>query len=181
MATKTNYAILGILTLGPQSGYDIKKFIAHSIGHFWQESYGQLYPTLKNLVQQDMAEMQIKKNEGKPDKKVYTITEKGRTCLKTWLTEPVTTWPLIRNELLLKLFFGQEVDKHIAIDHIRNLKNKASAKKNELDAIYTMINNELKAYEGQRYWKITVLAGLHNYDAMIKWADESIEILKGEI
>ncbi|MGH9601902.1 MAG: PadR family transcriptional regulator, partial [Terriglobales bacterium] len=45
----TRFALLGLLSLGPQSGYDLKKRMEQSIAHFWSESYGQIYPTLRRL------------------------------------------------------------------------------------------------------------------------------------
>jgi len=52
---RTKYAILGILALAPQTGYELKQFIERSLSAFWQESYGQLYPTLKLLVKEGLA------------------------------------------------------------------------------------------------------------------------------
>jgi len=112
---KTSFAILGILTHGPQSGYDIKKHIGQSIGYFWQESYGQLYPALKTLVEQEYATMQVEKNDGKPDKKVYQITDRGKTALKAWLEKPIESMPKVRHELLLKLFFGKQTSTEVKI------------------------------------------------------------------
>ena len=43
----TKYALLGILSLFPASGYDIKKFCDWSLTHFWNENYGHIYPVLK--------------------------------------------------------------------------------------------------------------------------------------
>jgi len=37
----SSFAILGVLSLGAMSGYDVKKLIERSIAHFWNESYGQ--------------------------------------------------------------------------------------------------------------------------------------------
>src|ERR1043166_5381121 len=51
--TSTRYALLGLLTLAPQSGasgYDLRRWAESSIGHFWRESYGQIYPVLKQLL-----------------------------------------------------------------------------------------------------------------------------------
>ena len=47
---KTQYAILGFLSFEPMSGYDIQKLAKESIGYFWQEGYGQIYPVLKKLL-----------------------------------------------------------------------------------------------------------------------------------
>lgn len=46
---RSRYAILGALTIRPMSGYDIRQFFAKSVSHFWDESYGQIYPILKGL------------------------------------------------------------------------------------------------------------------------------------
>ena len=47
--TTTEEALLGLLSLKPMSGYEIKQMIEGSIGYFWRESFGQIYPTLKRL------------------------------------------------------------------------------------------------------------------------------------
>jgi len=41
---------LGMLTEGEASGYDLKKHFERSVGHFWSESYGRIYPMLAQLV-----------------------------------------------------------------------------------------------------------------------------------
>ena len=48
--SKTRFAVLGILSYGPMSGYDIKKFYEQNVAGFWSESYGQIYPILKRLA-----------------------------------------------------------------------------------------------------------------------------------
>ena len=52
--SSTDYAILGMLTLRPMSGYDIRATIGESIAYFWTESYGQIYPTLKRLTKEKL-------------------------------------------------------------------------------------------------------------------------------
>ena len=49
-ASTSRFAILGVLSLGAMSGYDVKKLIERSIAHFWNESYGQIYPSLNRLA-----------------------------------------------------------------------------------------------------------------------------------
>ena len=48
-ANTSRHAILGVLGFCPMSGYDVKKLIERSIAHFWNESYGQIYPILNRL------------------------------------------------------------------------------------------------------------------------------------
>src|SRR5690606_31454678 len=96
---KSLYALLGILSLRPRSGYEIKKLIEQSLIHFWREGYGQIYPNLKKLVAQGFATVHTEEQSGKPDKMVYTITEKGREQLLLWLKKPIRQLPPEKNEL----------------------------------------------------------------------------------
>ena len=60
---KSKYALLGILSMCPGSGYDIKKLMEQSTSNFWSESYGQIYPILKQLVAADLATRHTEKQE----------------------------------------------------------------------------------------------------------------------
>lgn len=78
---KSRFVVLGMLSLGPMSGYEIKKRIEGSTNNFWSESYGQLYPTLKQLVSDGLTVSHTEKQEGKPERYIYTLTDKGwETC-----------------------------------------------------------------------------------------------------
>ena len=103
---KSKYALLGVLSLGSMSGYDLKKTIEESVGYFWKENYAQIYPMLKVLEHEGLAVGSTEKHEGKPDRRVYTITEHGKEVLKDWLVEPFGGMQVERNELLLKLFWA---------------------------------------------------------------------------
>ena len=104
----TPFALLGMLSIRPMSGYDIKKLIENSISYFWTESYGQIYPILKKLVTEKLVTRTTKKQSGKPDRHVYALTSAGRRVLRDWLARSPAP-KVDRNELLLKLFFGEEV------------------------------------------------------------------------
>lgn len=112
MATpnRTRFAILGFLTLGPMSGYDIKKLIEDSVANFWSESFGQLYPALRWLTQEGLIEKNEAPSEGGRPRHVYSINDREREALTSWQREP-TEPPPLRIELLLKLFFGARTDR----------------------------------------------------------------------
>src|SRR5258708_31701724 len=63
----TPNALLGLLSLGPMSVYDIRQLISQSIGHFWSESYGQIYPGLNRLATAVYVERKTERKKGKPD------------------------------------------------------------------------------------------------------------------
>jgi len=90
---KSQYAVLGLLGMDAMSGYDIKKKFEKITSNFWNESYGQIYPILKRLAAKGFATKSIEKQDGKPDRHIYALTEKGRKVLQSWLTEPVARPP----------------------------------------------------------------------------------------
>ena len=104
--------LLGLLSVAPMSGYDLGQAIRASVGFFWNESYGQIYPNLKRLAAEGFVTAKTERQKGKPDRRVYSITKKGRERLAAWLA--VAPQPEIpRNELLLKLFFGAQVPRRL--------------------------------------------------------------------
>jgi len=96
---------LGMLTSGPASGYDLKKFFESTFGHFFAASYGSIYPALASLSEQDLVLCEEIPQEGKPDRKVYSITDDGRAELDRALKNP-TPGHKIRSEFLAMLFFA---------------------------------------------------------------------------
>jgi PadR family transcriptional regulator, regulatory protein AphA len=105
-SNRSEYAILGMLSLKPMSGYDIRKNVQQSIAHFWNESYGQIYPTLRRLAARSLVERHAGEGNRRSRRQVYALTKKGRLHLRGWLAEAPQQRPF-RNELLLKLFFGR--------------------------------------------------------------------------
>lgn len=48
-AKQTELAVLGALSVRPMTGYAVRAVIRDVLGHFWSESFGQIYPTLADL------------------------------------------------------------------------------------------------------------------------------------
>jgi PadR family transcriptional regulator, regulatory protein AphA len=175
--TKSKYAILGILSLGPISGYDIKKVFQRSVANFWNESYGQIYPLLRTLVAEGLATRSIEKQLGKPDRHIYAITDKGFEELQRWLVEPVKD-QVGRIEIALKLFFGHQVK---VADNIRQVEHFREMRARELQALIA-IEERLKAEQANRpnlpYMLMTVNYGQHVTQALLQWCEETLSVLR---
>lgn len=176
---KSQFAILGILGLGPHSGYDIKKLTDLSTRHFWTENYGSLYPTLKRLEQGGLVTVERHPGDGKPDRKVYAITDAGRKALRSWLETPVEVTPP-RNELLLKLFLGRQASAKVNRAHLRRFH----AEQGELIATYEGIERWLETEQAGDpnlpYWLLTLSYGRFQAEALRRWSEHSLEILRPE-
>src|SRR3954447_16921321 len=103
----TEYAVLGLLTFGERSGYELDKLAGRSIGYFWRPAKSKIYAILPRLVERGLAKSSTVVQERRPDKTLYRITRQGRHALRAWLaSEPPPGGHPGRNPLLLKLFFG---------------------------------------------------------------------------
>ena len=100
----TSRVILGMLGLGPKSGYEIKRFVDHSTRFFWAASYGQIYPELKKLADAGLIEGTADPQGGR-QKTVHRLTPAGRAALTGWLAAPPQIQET-RDESLLKVFFS---------------------------------------------------------------------------
>lgn len=176
VSTPSQYALLGFLSRGPQSGYDIKKAIGESTQHFWSESYGQIYPNLKKLSEAGLATSETEKQEGKPDRKVYTITPKGREALLEWLSKPPNRMPP-RNELLLKLFFAQHTFPEVAARHVEEYKIRLQTDLLTYQEIERWLETEYANHAALPYWLMTLSYGRLEAEALIKWCDETLATL----
>lgn len=175
-SSKTQFALLGALSIQPMSGYEIKKMMAESTNYFWSESNGQIYPTLSKLAKNKLVTID-KQMVGAKIKNIYTLTKTGQIKLQEWLMQDFEYSPP-RDELLLKLFYGQNVAPKFSIQQIQKHLQKCQ----ELLVICKNIENKLTILvkQGKRpvYFLLTVKAGVGAVKTEIAWCNESIELIK---
>jgi PadR family transcriptional regulator, regulatory protein AphA len=175
---QSHVALLGLLTLGPMSGYDLKQLSSWSIGHFWREGYGQIYPALKNMTAAGLIRCKTETTPGRPDRHVYSLTPAGRKELNHWLGRPVGN-DVPRSELLLKLFFGGLTPLDISREHIAEHRKR----KKEALAAYAAIKKRLEkecAEDAQLpFWLMTLSYGECMAEAAVKWCDTTLSALGG--
>jgi DNA-binding PadR family transcriptional regulator len=112
------YAMLTLLAREPLSGYDLTLRMKKPIGFFWQAQHSKIYPELAHLEEEGYVTHQVVMQEKRPQKKLYTITSRGRRALQAWVTLPPSP-PPERNELLLKTYAIWLVDPQTAIELFR--------------------------------------------------------------
>lgn len=173
---RTRYVLLGLLANRARSGYDLKRAVETSIGHFWHESYGQIYPHLKRLEEEGLALVERIIEEGRPQRKLYRITDLGLEELRIWLEEPVKeSQP--RNELLLKLFFGKRVDSRVSIGHLQSYVEELQERQGVLETIQGEMDLSLNTRADAKFWMMSLRYGILECQSKIQWAKESIQIL----
>ena len=169
--------LLVLLTIEPMSGYDLGQVIRDSVGHFWNESYGQIYPNLKRLAEAGQVTAQTERQKGKPERHVYSITKKGRKRLAAWLE--VAPQPEIpRNELLLKLFFGAQISPKISIQHVERMVESERAFLREFKRIELEEIAKSEQYPDAPYWKMAARFGQLELEAHQRWGEETLDELR---
>lgn len=174
---KSQFAILGCLTVRPMSAYEIKQFIARSVSFFWTEGEAQLYPTLKNLSEKKWVNYHEEAASKAGKKKIYKITEQGESALLKWLNE-TTERSVYRNELLLKIFFGsnQSTDRNITL--IESSRSECETNLTLLLSIKNTLRDKNITEKSLLFFEITLDYGIDLLKAEINWAKKAIKRLK---
>jgi DNA-binding PadR family transcriptional regulator len=174
------YAILGFLNYHPYSGYDLKKIFDSSIRHFWPADQSQIYRTLARLTGQGYAEMERVPQDGRPDRKVYTITAAGRVELMSWLAGPP---PLgdPRSAPLIQVFFaGQLTDEEILakFEGFAAIVRTVLAQYEQIPGQIVPYQQEINSPREHFFWLLTLDSGIRSMRASLAWAENVIQQLK---
>lgn len=175
---KTKFIILGMLARAPQTGYTIKKWLENEYSHFWQESFGQIYPSLKELVQDGLAVCDPEAEHANGRRQItYQITDAGREKLSGWLAEKPEVEKL-RYEILLKISFGEHTDPAVLQGHLDEFIQRQDTLIQEMDQFITLFDKLMTEGTDCTYSRLTALCGSHLYTALKDWALEAKTILK---
>lgn len=104
-----NYAILGILSYKPMTGYDLKKVIQDSAFMHWSGNNNQIYKSLTELHDKGLVTNVVKHQESSPTKKIYEITSEGLAALKEWVLSPAEPSE-IKKPFLVQLAWSKQLN-----------------------------------------------------------------------
>lgn len=175
---QTDFVILGLLSEAPLNGYQIKKIIDTRFRFFWNESYGQLYPTLKALAGQGWIEAQREGTLRGRARKVYRLTPQGLAALRDWLQQPVER-ESVRFAILLKMYFAHLTGPAVIRDHILAFQQ---AHREDLQVL-NQFEKELRAILDRDPDHADVLRvidfGQKVNAAYLDWCRETLQYLEG--
>ena len=170
---QTQTAVLGALSVMPMTGYALRREIRDTLGHFWSESFGQIYPALAELERDGLVERRGAERTGSS---TFAITPAGTTRLRDLLTQPAQpSQP--RNGLLLRLFFGRQLGPEACRRLVEGARAQAQQQLAGLAAVRREVRDDQEHTSDSAYWLLTVSAGEHSARATIAWADEALAAL----
>ncbi len=176
-------AVLGLLTLRPMSGYEIKQLFDKSISFLWRVHMSQIYPALARLREAGMVEMDLVAQDKKPTKKVYSITRKGRRALQAWLREPNRDRG-IRDIFPLKVFFSRNVERETLLEQIQERLEAALAKLalyHDMEKLFQELKeagSDAYPREDIRFWQMALRWAILREEGVRDWCAQVLEELE---
>lgn len=174
------YAMLAILSERDQYGYELKTSFEAKVGEFWSLNYGQIYSTLERLEKEALVTHDRLSQDKRPDRKIFSITGKGRKELDEWLSAPVGKLRALRDDFFIKLVFMDRNDPGPILELIERQKSLYLKQMSSL----TRQKLKLKTKSGEEDALITELlidAGLLHAEADIKWLESCEAKIRGRL
>lgn len=166
---KLSYGLLSLLSTEPLTGYDLML----KLNLFWPTTHSAIYPLLATLEENKYIKGEVIKQQGKPDKKLYSITTAGIDSLKEWIQKD-TDSAAIRDEMLLKTYCIQVLDQDKVLkllDEMEN-RNKLRLEKNlkSLEELKIKFNGKLDSINSPKFGVyLLIQKGINESKLGVKW------------
>ena len=170
--TSLGYALLGLVHLQPQSGYDLRKvFETTPMGHY-SSSPGAIYPALKRLEKAQLIRGEVAESDTLRPKRIYSSTPRGVEALREWVSQPLVRDDLLRrdDELMLRFaLMGSVVDDAATRHFLEQMLGL-------LDTYIPELNRVLAAMpeDGPPHGRLALSSGIESYKARRKWLRRAI-------
>lgn len=175
------HAILVLLEDREASGYDLAREFAQGMGNVWNATHQQIYLELGRLSKEAFVEFRHVPQEGRPDKKVYRITDAGYDELRTWMNEPAAH-PRLRDALMIKIVGGHLADSDKLLSELReqmDMHREIQASFRAMEAAYEQLSP--RAQDRKLFAYLALRRGLLSEQSWMQWAREVEEVLEQRI
>ncbi len=172
------HALLVSLTERAGSGYELARRFDKSIGFFWRATHQQIYRVLKRMEGAGWLSSEAVAQEGRPDKKVYSVNEAGRAELARWIAAPTDT-SMPRNELGVKIRAAAHGDIGALCDEVARHREQHNQRlelfrlieKRDFPAPDQLSDTPLHQY-------LVLRAGIRLESGFVEWCDEVLQALQ---
>lgn len=171
------HAILAALIECPFSGYDLAKRFDGSVGFFWNASHQQIYRELSKLEAEGLITAEKVEQDGRPNKKLYSITSAGKAMLQEWIAQPAEVSP-VKDDLLVKLFAGHIAPRETILQKLKEHYQQHRAKLEGYQAIAQQhFSDPAQLSEAHKFQFLTLRAGIRHEMAWMTWCGEAMTFL----
>lgn len=131
---KVPFYVLGLLIRwGPQHGYKLMQMMEEGISDFAKIKLPTIYYHLQKLDEQGYITKTIDKDGNRPEKFIYTITDKGIDYYHVLFTRLLNEEYSPEFALDGVLFYSDREDKNVLLDTLKRKRDQISIKIDELN------------------------------------------------
>jgi PadR family transcriptional regulator, regulatory protein AphA len=167
------YAVLGLLSRQPTSGYELGSLAERTIAHFWPITRAHIYAELARLEAAGLVTATEVTQQRRPDKRVYAVTEAGEAALDAWLDDPDLGHERRRHPLLLKIFFGERMPPDRLAGLLAQERARLQAARDRFAALAARHEGEPDAV----WRRATALYGVRCAEGQLAWLEEVAPLL----
>ncbi|WP_333532694.1 PadR family transcriptional regulator [Desulfotomaculum sp. 1211_IL3151] len=179
------FGILGLLNYRDSTGYDLTKIFADSLNNFWHAQSSQIYRELNRMEEAGLVASRSIIQNGRPNKRLYSITDAGRAALSEWLCEAKPEIENPHHPMLVRVFFGAN-DPEATLAMLKKYREQCLRM---LETNYAGIRQNIENYaaiipdgqEKSKYWLMTLDCGIAQTQAMADWAEHCIVQIEKEM
>lgn len=179
------FGLLGLLEYASNTGYDLAKMFEASINNFWHAQSSQIYRELNRMEEKCWVVSENIIQQGKPNKRLYSITDEGRNAFNQWMNTPAPLFENPHDPLLMYMMFGASAPeatlerlKSVRDGIIANLEGKAKKVEQTISHFKSQVPDGEK--KGM-YWQMAHEYGLAQAKATLQWTQDCIEKLEKQI
>ena len=172
--TPSDHVVLGMISLGADTGYAIKQTVERSIRFFWTISQAQIYPSLQRLDELGLIRGRDAPRGRRP-RREFALTKAGRAALVDWMRADEEIPFELRDTGMLKLFFADALASDDAQALLERVRERSEGRLRALRAIEP--EAERAAQAGNLHPLLTLEMGLSFTQAMVDVCDSFAERL----
>jgi DNA-binding PadR family transcriptional regulator len=175
-AMSLKYAIIGLLSVKPQTGYELKANFDQAIRYLWKADQAQIYRTLRDITREGFAVPRTIQQVGRPNKKVYELTPAGEDEFRRWLSGPLPPNEQ-RNAELVQIFFSGRISDTEILANLKRVRENLKAGLAGLLSLET--DSELFAVSTTSsrvhfFFEMTRQLGIRSAKLNLEWIEEAI-------
>ena len=179
------HAVLAALLEGEASGYQLAKRFDVSVANFWSATPQQLYRELDRLKADGLVDARLVRQQRRPDKRVFTLTDAGRADLHRFTGAPAKPVAM-RDELLVKLQAVDVGDAHAVTKDLMARLDRARAKLATYDRLLAdmLDGRDEEAFErdSRADRALPDVDGRRMYEQTnIRWCTAALEVLSSRL
>ncbi|KMK76525.1 PadR family transcriptional regulator [Alkalihalobacillus pseudalcaliphilus] len=160
------YALLGIISKKPITGYDVVRIFKQQMIYFWNSTHSQIYTELHKMENDNLIEHELVIQGTSPNKKVYSLTDSGKKDLIRWAIEEPLKTTKIKDEFLIKA----TIFPILTVNEINKLLDEVIEREEKILSMTKDWKEHFSSQEGQDVGTmLTVEYGIRYSEMYLEW------------